>query len=70
MRTHNATPARNDGTRLTTPLMVVLLMVVGPALLVAMTRVASAPERLLLGLGAGVAIAAAGFYLYRLGQPA
>ena len=70
MRTHNAAPARNDGTRLATPLMVVLLMIVGPALIVAMMRAAASPERLIFGFGAGLAIVAAGVYLYRLGQPA
>jgi hypothetical protein len=50
--------------------MALLLMVVVPTLIVAMTRASGALPQFLLGLGAGLAIVAAGVYVYQLGKSA
>jgi fucose permease len=70
MRTHKAVNTRTDQQRMLTPLMALLLMVVVPTLIVAMTRASGALPQFLLGLGVGLAIVAAGVYVYQLGKSA
>jgi hypothetical protein len=67
MRTHNPAANRNDQQRMLTPLMALQLMVVVPTLIVAMTRTTGLVQQFLLGLGVGLAIVAAGVYIFRLG---
>ena len=52
------------------PLMALLLMVVVPTLLVAMTRATGTLPQLLLGATAALVLAVAGTYIYRLGKTA
>jgi hypothetical protein len=70
MRAHNSPVTRNEQQRMLTPLMGLLLMVIVPTLIVAMTRATGPLPQLVLGLGAGLAIVAAGVYIYHLGKPA
>jgi hypothetical protein len=69
MRTRNAAASRTDHQGQLTPLMALLLMVVVPSLLVAMTRVTDPASRLLLGLAVSLALVAGGTYAYHLGKP-
>lgn len=68
MRMHNAANTHADQQRLLTPLIALLLMVVAPTLIVAMTRATGALAQIVLGLGAGLALVAAGVYTYLLGR--
>lgn len=70
MKTRNAAANRADQQARLMPFAALLLMVVVPTLLVAMTRATGALSQLLLGIGVGLAIVAAGAYLYQLGKPA
>jgi hypothetical protein len=68
MRTHNPAANHTDPQRMLTPLIALLLMVVVPTLIVAMTRATGPLQQLVLGLGVGLAIVATGTYIYRLGN--
>ena len=70
MRTYNTTNNHADQQRMLTPLMALLLMVVVPTLIVAMTRVTGALAQIVLGLGVGLVLVAAGIYAHQLGQAA
>ena len=69
MRAHNAVHTHTGQQSMLTPLMALLLMVVVPTLIVAMTRATGALPQLLLGLGVGLALVAAGVHAYYLGKP-
>ena len=70
MRTYDPANTQSDRQSMLIPLMAVLLMVVVPTLIVAMTRMSGALPQLLFGLGVGLAMVVAAVYVYRLGKSA
>lgn len=70
MRTRKHAATHLDRQSTLGPLIALLLMVVVPTLLVAMTRTAGTLQQALLGLVAALVLVPGVVYLYRLGNPA